>query len=480
MGLYDQKGADFIHMRKLKIFWKVFYMTITILSLMVVIAYFLLYLLLPDFYKSYKKEQYRNLTNDFVKQFALVTDFGEETELLSGYAQQNGIDLELRNEGDEVIFDFYQGNYIVTNWDSMELSSEEAGATVEMNGNGVADYENVSVECSYVLKDGSNRTLTVMVPLQPLNEAKEVMIRIYPVACVICIAFALVFAFVFSKIYIKPVKQISILARKMSRLEENVEIPVNSSDEIGELSQDINHLYQELKGTIDVLNAEIGKFSDAENRKIGFFRTVSHELKTPLAAANALLEGMIHEIPPYNANQKKYLTECRQFLEEAVELVKESLSFSVVEYGGQVTVCNVKDLVCDVTSDYMMIIRSKQIEYLEEIPADFHVQTRAGLLKKAVSNIVSNAVNYTPVKGRIYVYCKGDTFIIENTCIPLSADELDKIYEPFYSGNNDNKMSNGLGLSIVKQLFGMLHIDYRFEPLENGEGMKFMVFLNKG
>jgi signal transduction histidine kinase len=466
-------------MRKLKIFWKVFYMTITILSLMVVIAYFLLYLLLPDFYKSYKKEQYRNLTNDFVKQFAFVTDFGEETELLSGYAQQNGIDLELRNEGDEVIFDFYQGNYIVTNWDSTELSGDEAGAAVEINGNGVVEYEKVSVECSYVLKDGSDRTLTVMVPLQPLNEAKEVMIRIYPVACVICIAFAFVFAFVFSKIYIKPIKQISILARKMSYLEENVEIPVNSSDEIGQLSQDINQLYQELKGTIDTLNTELRKFSDAENRKIGFFRTFSHELKTPLAAANALLEGMIHEIPPYNTNQQKYLTECRQFLEKAVELVKESLSFSMVEYSEQVTVCNVKELVYDVTSDYMMIIRSKQIEYVEKIPVDFFVQTRTGLLKKAVSNIISNAVNYTPGKGRIYVYCKGDTLIIENTCIPLSAAELDKIYEPFYSGNNDNKMSNGLGLSIVKQLFGMLHIDYRFEPLENGEGMKFMASLDK-
>lgn len=468
-----------MHARKLKIFWKVFCMTVAILSLMVVIAYFLLYLLLPDFYRNYKIEQYQNLTNDFVKQFALISDFGEETELLSRYAQQNGIDLELRNEEDEVIFDFYQSNYIVTNWDSTELSSDETGATVEMDGNGSTDYESISVECNYSLKDGTDRTLTVKVPLQPLNEAKEVMIRIYPVACVICITFALVFAFVFSKIYIKPVKQISTLARKMSHLEEDVEIPVYSSDEIGELSQDINHLYKELKGTIDVLNAEIGKFSDAENRKIGFFRTVSHELKTPLAAANALLEGMIHEIPPYNTNQKKYLMECRQFLEEAVELVKESLSFSMVEHGEQVTICNMKDLICDVTSGYMMIIRSKQIEYLEEIPGDFFVQTRTGLLKKAVSNIISNAVNYTPGKGRIHVYCKGNVLLIENTCIPLSAAELEKIYEPFYSGNNDNKISNGLGLSIVKQLFGMLQIDYRFEPLENGEGMKFMIFLNK-
>lgn len=454
-------------------------MTMTILCSMVVIAYILLYLLLPDFYKNYKIEQYQKLTNDFVKQLETVIDFGEETELLSGYAQRNGIDLELRNEENELLYDYHQGNYVVANWETTEFISDGAEIYVELSGNGTEDYQNISIECNYTLNNGTTRILTVMVPLQPLNEAKEVMVRIYPVACIICITFALIFAFVFSKIYVIPIKQISILAKRMSNLEENVEIPIFSSDEIGDLSQDINHLYKELKGTIDTLSAEIDKYSDAENRKIDFLRTVSHELKTPLAAANALIEGIIYEIPPYSTEQKKYLSECKQFLEEAVELVKESLSLSKVEYGEKVTECNIKELISGVTADYIMIIRSKQIKYIEELPADFSIQTRVGLFKKAISNIISNAVNYTPNNGNIRVSYedKKGILAIQNTCVPLSLSELNKIFEPFYSGENDNKMSNGLGLSIVKQLFSMLHIRYEFVPLENDEGMKFNIYI---
>lgn len=468
-----------MHIRKLKIFWKVFLMTITILGLMVILAYILLYLLLPEFYKSYKIEQYEILTNDFVKQFEMIVDFGEETRLLSEYAQQNGIDIELRNEDNELLYDFHQGNCIVANWESTELSSDGIGASVELEGTGTEDYQNISVVCDYVLKDGSKRILTVVVSLQPLNEAKKVMVRVYPAACLISTAFALIFAFGFSKIYIKPIKQISVLARRMSNLEENVEIPVYSSDEIGKLSEDINHLYKELKETIDALSAEIGKYSDAENRKIGFLRSVSHELKTPLAAANALIEGIVCEIPPYNREQKKYLLKCKQFLEEAVQLVKESLSLSNMEYGEKVTECNVKDLIRDVTDAYMMIIRSKQIEYVEELPSDFLIQTKTCILKKAISNIISNAVNYTPNNGRISVSYKDENgiLIIENTCSPLSTEELSEIFKPFYSGESENKISNGLGLSIVKQLFSMLHIRYEFVPLENREGMSFRIHI---
>lgn len=466
-------------MRKLRIFWKVFLMTISVLGLMIIIAYILLYLLLPDFYKKYKTEQYENLTKDFVKQFETILDFGEETKLLSEYAGQNGIDLELRNEDNELLYDYHQGNYIITNWETTEISSDDVGASVELDGTGEEGNQNISVVCNYMLKDGSKRILTVIVSLQPLNEAKEVMVRIYPVACLISAFFALLFAFIFSKIYIKPIKQISVLTRRMSNLEENVEIPVYSSDEIGELSEDINHLYKELKGTIDVLSVEIDKYSDAENRKIGFLRSVSHELKTPLAATNALIEGIVYEIPPYNTEQKKYLLECKQFLEDAIALVKESLSLSKAEYGEKVTECNVKDLIRDVTEGYMMIIRSKQIEYVEDIPANLSIQTKVGLVKKAISNIISNAVNYTPNYGNIFVHYSDENgiLIIENTCNPLSSTELSEMFKPFYSGENENKISNGLGLSIVEQLFSMLHIKYKFIPLENKQGMSFRIYI---
>lgn len=466
--------------KQLKIFWKVFFMTMAILCFMIVIAYMLLYLLLPDFYKNYKTEQYENITKSFITQLKKTSSFDEETKLLSKFAVQYGVDLELQNTKNELLYDFHQSNDIVTNLDSTEFAGNGIGGSIEVTGNTTQASQNIQLSYTYTPKKENKRRLTIMVPLQPLNEAKDVIVGIYPVACIICIVFALIFAFVFSKIYITPIKQIRILTGKMANLEENIEIPVYSSDEIGELSQDINHLYTELKGTIDALSAKIQNYSDAENRKIGFLRTVSHELKTPLAATIALIEGMIYEIPPYNTSQKQYLSECKQFLEQAVELIKESLSLSKAEYDEQVTACNMEELIHDVTCDYMMIIHSRQITYMQDIPSDFFIETRAGLLKKALSNIISNAVNYTPNNGRICISYEKKTGIlaIENTCVPLSQTELSKMFEPFYSGENNHALSNGLGLSIVKQLLGMLHIKYAFVPMENGEGMCFKIYLS--
>ena len=462
---------------KLKIFWKVFIMTISMLCIMIVLAYLLIYLLLPNYYKEYKAEQFQTITDEFSSQLSKTNDFSEETGLLSDFAQNNGIDLELRSESGELLYDFYQGSYIVSDWEPAEITEEGAGISVEKSGEGNRTTENISIEKSYQLKDGTTRNLRVMVPLQPLNEAKIVIIRIYPVSCLICVIFALLFSLIFSRLYVKPIKRISRLSKRMSNLEPDIEIPVKTSDEIGELSKDINHLYKELKGTIDTLNREIDKYSGAENQKIGFLRTVSHELKTPLAAANALIEGMICEIPPYNTNPKKYLLECKEFLEKASLLIKESLSLSQAEYAEKEAECNVKDIILEVVSDYQMILRSKQISYEETVLEHISFTTRKGIFKKAISNIISNAVNYTPENGsiRIYYNTEKSALIIENSCVSISQSELECIFKPFYSGQNDNEMSNGLGLSIVKQLFELLHINYEFIPTQDNKGMQFIV-----
>ncbi len=57
-------------------------------------------------------------------------------------------------------------------------------------------------------------------------------------------------------------------------------------------------------------------------------RTISHELKNPLAAANALVEGMLYDIPPFNQNKEEYLAQCRSYLQKASDLAKETLQFS--------------------------------------------------------------------------------------------------------------------------------------------------------
>ena len=231
---------------------------------------------------------------------------------------------------------------------------------------------------------------------------------------------------------------------------------------------------------MDTLKIEIDKYTNSENKKIDFLRTVSHELKNPLASANALIEGIIYDVPPYNQNQKQYLLECKTFLEKAIELTKESLNLSRYEYKEEECEKNLKDVVTAVAGDYKVIIKSKQIEYSENIPDSIKIVTKVNLFSKVLANIFSNAANYTNRYGKIEVFIEtnndSNKLIIANTCTPLTEDELSKLFIPF-NNNYDNDNSNGLGLYIVKQLLLILHMRYEFVPTKLGDGMKFVIYL---
>ena len=80
----------------------------------------------------------------------------------------------------------------------------------------------------------------------------------------------------------------------------------STNDEIGILANQINQLYQNLLSTIEHLQEEKDKVSEAEKQKIDFLRSASHELKTPVTALNAMLENMILKVGKYS-DYEEYL-----------------------------------------------------------------------------------------------------------------------------------------------------------------------------
>ncbi|WP_243278752.1 ATP-binding protein, partial [Clostridium cuniculi] len=96
-----------------------------------------------------------------------------------------------------------------------------------------------------------------------------------------------------------------------------------------------------------------------------------------------------------------------------------------------------------------------------------------------ISNIISNAVNYTDEGKEIRIYIKDKKLIIENDCKPISEEHLAHIFEAFYRVDFDrNKSSggNGLGLYIVQQILKMYNLDYSFKSILTG--MSFEVDFN--
>ncbi len=457
-------------MKQLNIFAKVLILISFAMTTVIMVSYLLVYFLLPGFYKNHETSRYETLMDELIEDMK-NEDLNEAANLLTEFASQHDTDIVLYNSSREMIFEYYRNSSIDI---SIELSE---GVSSSISGINMGDVERSD---SIVLSEDfewneSVYTLDLQASLEHLDEAKEVIVEIYPIAFVCCLVFAIIAAAIVSNLFVKPIKCLNETVRKMSKLEPDVYVEICSADEIGELSRNVNQLYTELNGTIETLGGELKKNQDAENKKIDFLRTISHELKTPIAAANALIEGMLYEIPPYDMDKSKYLKQCQILLEQAGELAKETLQFSKYTGTEECADVHLKDVIDKVSSEYAVLILSRQITYTEDIPIKMLISTNIGLFSKAISNIISNAVNYTPTEGRIHVYIEDEKLVISNSCTPILKGEMDKLFKKPYAESKTNSSSTGLGLYIVNQILETLHMMYWFVPAEDGSGMVFKI-----
>ena len=299
----------------------------------------------------------------------------------------------------------------------------------------------------------------------------------YFVAILICIVFSIVVSLYSSLRITQPMKEIQAATSRMINLEPNVEIPIDRDDEIGDVVKNVNHLYKQLRQTIDSLETEIKRYSDLENQKIEFLQTVSHEMKAPLVTASALTNGMIHKISPYDENHDEHLKELKFFLDTAIQLTKESLNLSE-KYKKEEATYNLLILVEEVSNLYSVILISKQLQYVQDIPEDVLVVTKGDILQKVISNLFSNATNHSSKGGRIEITYEASILSISNSCVPLSGERIAEIFKPL-TIESANEHSTGLGLFIVQKLLLQLGIKYTFEETEDGNGMVFRLDFTK-
>lgn len=466
--------------RGLNIFWKSCISALLLLLAITVISYALLYSLLPHYYEKYKTEQFQALATELIENIENHSSTISEGRLIRDFAQEHNVSLSLSDSEQNILYDYQVQSSVTIEEDSSIMDTSNIAVT-ESTTESQTTPPVLSLSFHYEL-DGESRNLQIDVPLQPLTEAKSVIINIYPLAVLICIAFSFLLALLFSWQYARPLQTIRKVTHRMVNREPDAQIRIASSDEIGWLAEDINHLYEELNNTINTLKHELDKYSASENRRLDHFRTLSHELKTPLASANALLEGVLYEVPPYDQDKPRYLLECKEYLEKAIEITKDSLNSSKGSMRDTIESCSLKEMMAETTASYRPIIRSKQITYREEIPDQILLKTQRELFSKVLSNIISNAVNYTPTHGTIQVSLERaegnkQALIIQNSCKPLSPQELSDIFSITYSGNSVHPMSNGFGLYIINQFLNVLRIPYLFKPTSSGDGMQFVMYV---
>lgn len=241
------------------------------------------------------------------------------------------------------------------------------------------------------------------------------------------------------------------------------------SDELGVLGTKLNETGQKLEAMFEQLEREHAELEKLERVRKDFIINVSHELRTPLASiqgyTETLIDGAIDD-PQHNV---KFLNIIRANSERLGRLISDLLTLSRIELGitkFQFASYRIEDLLRDCQESILPIAAKKQIDIvLEKPPADpqgqaLEVFCDSEAVHQVVSNLLDNAIKYTPQGGRIRLYCSGEFsgFVkvsVEDTGAGIPGEELTRLFERFYRVDKARSRElggTGLGLAIVKHM----------------------------
>lgn len=323
--------------------------------------------------------------------------------------------------------------------------------------------------------------------LQPVGEAVDAMKNYYMYALIAALIIIAVMALLFSRIISNPLVKMNQIAMKMADLDFSEECDINSKDELGGLSNSLNHLSKnlnisltELKSANEKLQLDIEKERSLETMRKEFISSVSHEFKTPLGILKGFAEGLKDNV----AENKKsyYIDVILDEIEKMDELVLDLLDLSKLEskaYKLNLENFYIIDLIDEINNRLLDLIDKKKINIVVEFTVktiEVHGDYRQ--IEQVITNIFTNAIRHTEYGGFIKFYLKetGDhvSVSIENSGTHISEEDLPKIWDRFYRAekSRDRKTGGtGLGLCIVKNILELHECKYGVE--NTIDGVKF-------
>jgi two-component system sensor histidine kinase VanS len=218
-----------------------------------------------------------------------------------------------------------------------------------------------------------------------------------------------------------------------------------------------------------------------ENQRL-FFSAASHELKTPIAAARALVEGMVAGVGEYK-DHHKYLRECLKTLDAQGRLVSEILEIvklSDAHTDSQAVSLDLAELGGKVLAEYRPLAEQQGLFIQGDFPP-VSVKANRNLLQRVLSNVIANAVQNTPKGGTIRIEAvegKNLRLSITNTGARIPEEFITRLFEPFYridTARTRHGAQSGLGLAIVKKALDRMGFPFALQ--NSNEGVVFWVDL---
>lgn len=233
-----------------------------------------------------------------------------------------------------------------------------------------------------------------------------------------------------------------------------------------------------------------------------------HQFRNPLTALRTFGKLLLKRFAPGDANravadsivrESDRLQELLLQFDRAIDLTVDDLEAQKALPPAQVEpatlplllaqgtqVCQVAAVLEPLLASATAIAQERNLELIAQIPPNLPaVKADAAALTEVFSNLIDNALKYTPAGGKIYIQAGKQRLslqgiAISDTGLGIPQADLGKIFERHYRGVQQNSAipGTGLGLAIVKELVEQMQGEIEvFSPAQNGVGTTFIVWL---
>lgn len=232
---------------------------------------------------------------------------------------------------------------------------------------------------------------------------------------------------------------------------------------------------------------DITSLRQLETTRREFVSNVSHELRSPLASANAMVEVLEAGAMDDRDLARDFLDRISDDIARMTALVDELLELSRLESGQMpihLSPVSVGDVIAGTVERFSFAAASTGVQLAQSVPPDMpYVMAEEGKLSQILTNLVENALRFTPDGGRITLSAERDaqwvTVSVADTGIGIPREHLSHIFERFYKVDRSRRDGGtGLGLAIVKHLVQAHGGEVSATSVE-GEGSEFVLKLRR-
>jgi len=265
-------------------------------------------------------------------------------------------------------------------------------------------------------------------------------------ASIAAFVLALALSVVLMRRLLGPLTKMTDTAQRIAGGDYTGEVPVVSTDEVGRLSAAFNRMSAGLR--------------HIEQLRKKMVIDVAHELRTPLTNIRGYLEALADNVLTPSRETIHLLQEETLRLSKLIEDIMRLAKADAARADLHPTEIDVESAVTQMLDAFKPRFEARRIMVtMEPKSRDVRISADPEKLSQIVSNLLQNALQYTPTGGTVRIFIEQTPqealFIFANTCAELKDEDIPFIFERFYRGEKSRSREHGgagIGLAIVKEL----------------------------